>query len=123
MQHIEHLPPGQHRAFYNAPRCTWNITRADMVRAGYSPSIRLFEAAACARPIISDYWQGQETFFIFGKEALVVHTANETLHYLRELPDSERIAIGQRARARVLTEHTTAHRAAELEAYIWNLLS
>jgi spore maturation protein CgeB len=55
-QPIEHLPPGQHRAFYNAPRCTLNITRADTVRAGYSPSIRLFEAAGCARPIISNYW-------------------------------------------------------------------
>jgi spore maturation protein CgeB len=123
VQHIEHLPPGQHRTFYNAQRFTLNITRADMVRAGYSPSIRLFEAAACATPILSDYWQGLETFFAVGKEIVVVHAADETLHYLRELPEEERMAIGQRARTRVLAEHTAAHRAAELEAYICNLSS
>jgi spore maturation protein CgeB len=123
VQRIEHLPPGQHGAFYNAQRFTLNITRADMVQAGYSPSIRLFEAAACATPIISDYWRGLETFFTLGKEILVVHSADETLHYLRELPESERMAIGQRARARVLAEHTAAYRAVELETYICDLSS
>jgi spore maturation protein CgeB len=121
VQRIEHLPPGQHRAFYNAQRFTLNITRADMVRAGYSPSIRLFEAAACATPIISDYWPGLETFFTVEKEILVAQAADEMLHYLRELPESECMVIGQRARARVLAEHTAAHRAAELEAYICEL--
>ena len=57
-----------------------NITRADMVRAGYSSSIRLFEAAAPVPPIISDDWQGLEAFFTLGKEILVVHAADETLH-------------------------------------------
>ena len=118
VQRIEHLPPAQHRTFYNAQRFTLNLTRADMVRAGYSPSIRLFEAAACAAPIISDAWQGLETFFTLEKEILVVHAPDQTLHYLCELPEAERLAIGWRARARVLAEHTAAHRAAELEAYI-----
>ena len=121
IQRIEHLPPGEHHAFYNAQRFTLNITRADMVCAGYSPSIRLFEAAACATPIISDYWEGLETFFTPGKEILVVHTPAETLHCLWELPESERVALGWRARAHVLAEHTAAHRAAELEAYIRDL--
>jgi spore maturation protein CgeB len=123
VQRIEHLPPGRHRAFYNAQRFTLNITRAKMVHAGYSPSIRLFEAAACATPIISDYWLGLETFFALGKEILVARAAHETLYYLRELPESERLAVGRRARARVLAEHTMAHRAAELEAYIRELCS
>jgi spore maturation protein CgeB len=121
VQRIEHLPFVEHRAFYGGQRFTLNITRADMVRAGYSPSIRLFEAAACATPIISDYWPGLETFFTPGKEILVAAQPEEAVHYLRELPESDRVALGRRAQARVLGEHTAAHRAAELEAYIRDL--
>lgn len=121
VQRIEHLPPAKHRAFYNAQRFTLNITRPDMVQAGYAPSIRLFEAAACGVPIISDYWPGLETFFKPGTEILIASTPAETLHYLRDLPESTRLALGCRARARVLAEHTAAHRAAELETYIRSL--
>jgi spore maturation protein CgeB len=118
VQRLEHLAPAEHRVFYNAQRFTLNITRADMVRAGYSPSIRLFEAAACAVPIISDYWPGLERFFTPGTEILIARAPQETLQYLCELSEAERVAMGARARARVLAEHTAAHRAAELEAYI-----
>jgi spore maturation protein CgeB len=121
VQRIEHLPPAEHRAFYSAQRLTLNITRAEMVRAGYSPSVRLFEAAACATPILSDYWPGLETLFTPGQEILVVETPEKAVHYLRELPESDLLALGRRARARVLAEHTAAHRAAELEAYIRDL--
>jgi spore maturation protein CgeB len=118
---IEHLPPAEHRAFYNAQRFTLNITRADMRRAGYSPSVRLFEAAACGTPIISDYWEGLERFFTPGKEILIARTLQEMLHCLRELPEADCAALGAEARARVLAEHTTTRRAAELEAYIRDL--
>jgi spore maturation protein CgeB len=121
VQRIEHLSPAEHRAFYTAQRFTLNVTRADMVRAGYSPSIRLFEAAACATAIVSDYWPGLETFLTPGKEILIARSPEETLYCLCELPESERLALGGRARARVLAEHTAAHRAAELEAYIREL--
>jgi spore maturation protein CgeB len=121
VRRLDHLPPAEHRAFYNAQRFTLNITRADMVRAGYSPSIRVFEAAACATPIISDCWQGLETFFTPGREILIARTPQETLCYLRELPEAERVALAWEGRARVLAEHTAAHRAAELEAYIRDL--
>src|SRR5262245_45727595 len=112
-----HLNPSDHRAFYNAQRFTLNITRADMVAAGYSPSARLFEAAACAMPIISDWWNGLETLFEPGEEILIAHDTEDTLCYLRDLPEEMRIETGQRARARVMSEHTAAHRAAELEAH------
>lgn len=114
---IEHLPPAEHRAFYNAQRFTLNITRTDMIRAGYSPSVRLFEAAACGVPIISDYWDGLDTFFTFETEILVAHSPADTLRYCRELPEAERLAIGERARQRVLAHHTAAHRARELATY------
>jgi spore maturation protein CgeB len=118
VQRIEHLPPLEHRAFYNAQRFTLNITRADMVRAGYSPSVRLFEAAACATPIISDYWPGLDALFTPGEEILIADAPEKAMRYLRELPESDRVALGQQARARTLSEHTTARRAAALEAYI-----
>lgn len=114
---IEHLPPAEHRAFYNAQRFTLNITRRDMVRRGYSPSVRLFEAAACGTPIISDSWEGLETILEPGREILIAESAEQSLAYLRELSESERRAIGARARERILAEHTATRRAEQLEAY------
>lgn len=118
---IDHLPPARHRAFYNQQRFTQNITRADMIRAGYAPSVRLFEAAACGTPIISDYWEGLDTFFAFGTEILVAHSAADTLRFLRELDEAERRAIGNRARQRVLGRDTADHRARELTGYVAEL--
>ncbi len=115
---FEHLAPGEHRAFYNRQRYTLNVTRADMRRAGYSPSIRLFEAAACGTPIVSDDWPGLATFFMPGREILIAATPEEVGRILREIPEAERRRIGRRARERVLAEHTAAHRAATLESYL-----
>jgi spore maturation protein CgeB len=123
VQRVEHLPPTEHRRFYNQQRFTLNITRADMIRAGYSPSVRLFEAAACGIPIISDCWEGLDSFFEPGKEILLARSGQDTLRYLRELPDPECRAIGLHARERVLAAHTAAHRAAELEGYLMELLA
>jgi spore maturation protein CgeB len=118
-----HLPPAKHRAFYNAQRFTLNITRANMVRAGWSPSVRLFEAAACGTPIISDPWAGLDHFFEPGSEILIANSPEETLHYIRHIPEEERRRIGQRARQRVLNQHTSHHRALDLEMHITEALS
>ena len=122
VERVAHLPPERHRAFYNAQRFTLNVTRADMVAAGHSPSVRLFEAAACGTPIVSDEWDGLGSVFALDSEILVARSAADTLAFLRELPDAERRAVGSRARVRVLGAHTAAHRAAELEAYAYELL-
>jgi spore maturation protein CgeB len=113
-----HLPPAAHRAFYNRQRFTLNVTRADMIAAGWSPSVRLFEAAACGTPIISDCWDGLATLLEPGREIFLASSAAEVLRLLRGLPESERRAVGRRARARILAEHTAAHRAAELERHV-----
>jgi spore maturation protein CgeB len=115
---IVHLAPREHRQFYNALRFTLNVTRADMVTAGYSPSVRLFEAAACGTPIVSDTWEGLDSFFTPGVEILLSRTPRETLSYLRDIDEDTRRAIGERARARVLAAHTARHRAIELEGYV-----
>jgi spore maturation protein CgeB len=123
VERIVHLNPSEHRAFYNAQRFTLNITRAEMVRAGYSPSVRLFEAAACATPVISDDWPGLDEFFTPGEEILIAETSREVEAILRDFSADEAREIGKRARRRVLAEHTAAHRAAELESVISKLLS
>src|SRR5690606_15654990 len=82
VERIEHLPPDRHRDFYNSLGFALNITRRDMLCAGFSPSVRLFEAAACATPIISDYWIGLETFFALGDEILVARTTSDVQRYL-----------------------------------------
>jgi spore maturation protein CgeB len=118
VERIIHLNPADHRAFYNRLRFTLNVTRRDMVRAGYSPSVRLFEAAACGTPIISDDWPGLSTFLAPGREILIARHGAAVLEWLRDLPEKERALIGARARARVLASHTSAHRARELEQYV-----
>jgi spore maturation protein CgeB len=118
VERIDHLPPREHRVFYNSQRYTLNVTRQDMVSAGYSPSVRLFEAAACGTPIISDRWAGLETFFEPGREILLADDAAECCKILREFRESERRAIGQRARKRVLAEHSATERARQLESYL-----
>jgi spore maturation protein CgeB len=120
---VTHLAPREHRAFYNAQRFTLNITRADMISAGYSPSVRLFEAAACGTPIISDYWDGLDTFFTLGEEILVARSTDDVLRWLCQIPEDERVAIGARARKRVLAQHTAAHRTCELERYVYDVIA
>lgn len=121
LRRVTHLAPDRHRAFYTSQRFTLNLTRAAMQRAGWSPSVRLFEAAACGTPIISDRWRGLEAFFTPGRDILVSRGTAETLAYIRDMPEAERRAIGERARHRVLAKHTAAHRVLELEGYLSEL--
>jgi spore maturation protein CgeB len=118
---IESVPPAEHASFYGAQRFTLNVTRRDMVDAGWSPSVRLFEAAACGVPVISDWWEGLDTFFEPGVEILVAGSPQDVERHL-ELDDETRSSIGARARKRVLERHTAAHRAAELERLVGSVL-
>jgi spore maturation protein CgeB len=119
---IEHIGPDRHGWFYSQQRFTLNITRADMVRMGYSPSVRLFEAAACGTPIISDYWPGLETILRPERHILVARSAEDVLAYLREFPEPERRQLAAQAREHVLAHHTAAHRAVALEGYVEELI-
>ena len=114
----EHLPPKEHRAFYNSQRFTLNVTRAAMIEAGWSPSVRLFEAAACGVPLISDWWEGLGELFEPDREILIAGDARDVMRYLNNVDEQTRRAIGLRARDRVLAEHTGADRARQLETYV-----
>lgn len=115
---LGHLPPATHRKYYNSQRYTLNVTRQDMIRAGFSPSVRLFEAAACKVPIISDYWDGLDTFFTPGSEILIAHSTNDVVEFLTEIPEKQRVAIAEKAFLKILDKHTSKVRAEELERYI-----
>jgi spore maturation protein CgeB len=115
---LEHVAPGDHPQFYCAQRFTLNITRADMRRAGWSPSVRLFEAAACGVPVITDRWSGLTELFAPGDEILLADDTRDVLAYLAEIPDDQRRSIGHRARRRVLAEHSATHRAEQLEVEV-----
>ena len=109
-----HVPAHDHRRFYAAARLTLNVTRQAMTALGWCPSGRLFEAAACGTPIVSDWWEGLDEFFAPSREIIVVRTTEDMLAALAR-SDTELARIGTAARDRVLTKHTAEHRAAELE--------
>lgn len=117
VRRIMHLSPKWHADFYSSSRFTLNVTRREMVIAGYSPSVRLFEAAACGAVILSDNWPGLDSFFIPGREILFANDTQDVTRYLA-LSDSELRVIGDAARARVLSDHTSEIRARQFEQAI-----
>ncbi len=110
---VRHLPPHEHPAFFSSSRLTLNITRRAMAEMGYCPSGRLFEAAACGTPSLSDWWTGLDAFFTPGEQLLVARSTGDAIEAL-ELDASTLAGIGRAARERTLDEHTSAHRAREL---------
>lgn len=111
---LRHVAPARHPAFFCSSRLTLNVTRRAMRASGHCPSGRLFEAAACGVPILSDTWEGLDRFFQIGSEILVANNACDAMAALH-LSDDELRRIARQARERVLGEHTAAHRVGELE--------
>src|SRR5439155_12225493 len=111
VERIMHLNPRYHAEFYSSSRLTLNVTRRDMVMAGHSPSVRLFEAAACAATIVSDNWPGLDSFFIPGKEILLPVSSAEVVRYISDYDGAELRRMGRAAQARVLAKHTSDARA------------
>lgn len=110
---VRHLPPQEHPAFYASSRLTVNATRADMAAMGWCPSGRLFEAAACGCPVLSDAWPGLDAFFEPGHEILTAATTEQALAAL-DRSDADLRRIAEAARERTLAQHTSDHRAGEL---------
>jgi spore maturation protein CgeB len=114
---VRHLPPSEHAAFFASSRLTLNVTRRAMAEMGWCPSGRLFEAAACGAPLLSDSWPGLEDFFKPGEELLLARDASDTLEALR-LDERELSGMAERARERTLDQHSSEKRAAELIAVL-----
>ena len=115
VQRIMHLDPRHHAGLYSSSRVTLNVTRREMVLAGYSPSVRLFEAAACGAAIASDNWPGLETFLAPAREILLPTGSDDVVRYLVDYDAAELRRIGRAARERVLASHTSDVRASEFE--------
>jgi len=120
---VTHVSPKEHPAFYSSSRFTLNLTRDDMVAAGYSPSVRLFEASACGAAILSDNWMGLDEFLEPGEEILLPENEYEVAAIVTGTTDKERNRIGSRARERILATHTSAHRAQEFEQVVERVCS
>ncbi|MDB5409934.1 MAG: hypothetical protein JWL84_4846 [Rhodospirillales bacterium] len=116
---VRHLPPGEHAAFFSSSRLTLNVTRQPMAAMGFCPSGRMFEAAACGTPILTDWWDGLEAFFEPGSEIIVARDTDDALAAI-EMSEAQRNAIAVRARERALAEHTAERRAARLLAILEN---
>jgi spore maturation protein CgeB len=108
-----HVAPPDHPAFFSASHLTLNVTRADMANMGYCPSGRLFEAAACGTLVVSDWWEGLDQFYVPGEEILIARSADDVSAALNLAP-AERRRLAERAHARTLEDHSSAHRAREL---------
>jgi spore maturation protein CgeB len=109
-----HLPPSEHPAFFSSSRLTLSVTRRAMAVNGFCPSGRLFEAAACGTAVVSDWFAGLDEFFEPGREIVVARSTDDVVQAM-ELSDAQIARIAAAARERVLADHTSAHRAAELE--------
>lgn len=110
---VRHLPPSEHAPFFASSRLTLNVTRRAMGEMGWCPSGRLFEAAACGVPLLSDSWPGIGEFFTAGEEILLAHDTCDTVAAL-DMDEADLSRIAQRARERILDQHSSARRASEL---------
>lgn len=117
VHYISHVPPPEHPYFYCSSDYTLNITRGAMAEMGYCPSGRLFEAAACGVPIISDNWEGLNEFYTPGDEILIAYSAENVMEFLKN-SEEERKRISAAARERTLAEHTADTRAEEFETLV-----
>ncbi len=112
---LRHVAPPDHPAFYASSRLTLNVTRQAMAAMGWCPSGRLFEAASCGCPVLSDAWAGLDAFFAPGEEILIARDTAEALDAIG-LGDAALARIAGRARERTLAEHTATRRAQQMVA-------
>jgi spore maturation protein CgeB len=114
VERIEHLPPQDHPSFYSRQRFTLNVTRADMIAAGWSPSVRLFEAAACGTPIISDEWRGLSELLPEGEAICIARSSDDVVAVLTQMDEQHRMTMSRAAHTRVMQSHTGSARALHL---------
>lgn len=115
VRYVRHLEPALHPAFFCSSPLTVSVTRPEMAALGECPSGRLFEAAACGVPVLSDWFEGIDRFFTPGEELLVARSTDEAVAAIT-LPLETLRRIGARARERALSDHSAAVRASQLVA-------
>jgi len=115
VNYVGHVYTRDHNAFNCSSRAVLNVNRDSMASYGFSPPTRIFEAAGSAACLITDAWEGIETFLDPNHEVLVARNADDVIRHLRTLGHTRARMIGQAALQRVLAEHTYQHRAQQLQ--------
>jgi spore maturation protein CgeB len=115
VNYVGHVYTRDHNAFNCSARAVLNVNRDSMASYGFSPPTRIFEAAGAAVCLITDAWEGIETFLTPDREVLVAHDAEDVVRHLLAVDDKRAREIGDAALQRVLSEHTYGHRAVQLE--------
>lgn len=118
VRHIGHVFTTDHNAFNCTPLAVLNIARDSMADIGFSPATRVFEAAGAGACLITDAWEGIEQFLEPGHEVLVARDGQDVAEQLRSLTPERARQIGEAALRRVLSQHTYAHRGAEVDALL-----
>lgn len=122
LKYLEHLPEASHVSFYNRQCCTLVLARPDRAKLGFTPSKRLLAAAACGVPILTDEWKGLDSFFEPRRDVFVVDDCHTVLESLYHVSDIDRARMGDRARERVLADHTTRRRAEQFLEYCYAIM-
>lgn len=117
---IGHVGSDNHNRVNCSARMVLNVTRDSMAQTGFSPPTRVFEAAGAAACVITDFWEGIETFYTPGSEILPAQSAEQVVDYLRQVGVDEASRIGAAMLSRTLREHTYELRAAEVDARLQN---
>jgi spore maturation protein CgeB len=115
---VGHVYTADHNAFNASARLVLNVARDSMVSCGYSPATRVFEAAGAAACLITDAWEGVDTFLAPGAEILVANGGEDVARFVRDVTPESARAIGEAARKRIVAHHTYAHRAKDVEALL-----
>ncbi|HLS67919.1 MAG TPA: glycosyltransferase [Kiloniellales bacterium] len=115
---LGHVPTAEHNAFNCSPRAVLNINRTSMAERGFSPATRVFEAAGAGGCLITDAWEGIDSFLQPEREVLVIHSGRDLLERLGALGPEQAAAIGEAARQRLLRDHTYRQRAEQLDAIL-----
>lgn len=116
--YVGHVSPQDHNSFNCSSLCVLNVSRDSMANNGFSPATRVFEAAGAGACLVTDAWEGIEVFLTPGDEVLVAHDGEDVARHLDELTPGRAASIGDAARRRIVSEHTYAHRAEQVEAIL-----
>ncbi len=115
VRRIGHVYTAEHNALNSSALAVLNVARDSMADVGWSPATRVFEAAGAAACIVTDAWRGIEDFLEPGREVLVASDGEQVARHVRALTPARAAAMGEAARARVLSDHTYAVRALQVE--------
>lgn len=123
VRNLGHVTTGAHNAFNSSALAVLNISRESMARYGFSPATRVFEAAGAKACLVTDAWNGIETFFEPQREILVARSGGEVAEIMKMLTPERAAAIGEAAYRRALAEHTYERRAMQVDALLAGRLS